>query len=108
MAAAPAICVQHPHNHYLQARPRPASPAWCCSAPLVLAWLRRARPRPAGATRTRCGSGLFVAALIQQWPIASTSDFVSMPLGGWFFLLLGLGLAEARPAAFLTSHRRPI
>ena len=40
--------------------------------------------------------GLFAAMLIQLWPIASTSDFVNMPMGGWLFLLLGWGLAEAR------------
>jgi hypothetical protein len=34
--------------------------------------------------------------LIQLWPIASTNDFVDMPMGGWFFLLLGWALAEAR------------
>jgi hypothetical protein len=39
---------------------------------------------------------LFAAALIQLWPIASTTAFTSMPTGGWSFLLLGWGLAEAR------------
>jgi hypothetical protein len=41
---------------------------------------------------------LFAAILIQLWPFASTSAFTSMPMGGWFFLLLGWGLAEARHA----------
>jgi len=42
-----------------------------------------------------------VAVLIQEWPIASTSAFSSMPLSGWFFLLLGFGLAETR--AYMTA-----
>jgi hypothetical protein len=28
--------------------------------------------------------------------LASTSDFVSMPIGGWFFLTLGWALAASR------------
>jgi hypothetical protein len=39
--------------------------------------------------------GLFVAAVLQAWPIASTSPIQSMPIGGWFFLLLGFGLAAS-------------
>jgi hypothetical protein len=41
-------------------------------------------------------AALFAAAVIQFWPIASTTGFTSMPVGGWSFLLLGWGLAEAR------------
>ena len=62
---------------------------------MVLAWfipLGRGLWRDPAPLRV----GLFVAALIHEWPVASASDFISMPLSGWFFLLLGLGLAEAR------------
>jgi len=38
---------------------------------------------------------LFVAVFIQAWPIGSTSPLVSLPMGGWFFLVLGFGLAAA-------------
>ena len=48
---------------------------------------------------TICWAGLFASILIQLWPIASTSAFTSMPMGGWFFLLLGWGLAEAQHGA---------
>ncbi len=90
-----AICVQHPHNFYLQAATEGGVPGLLLFAALALAWLhavgrglrRRAEPLRAG---------LFVAALIQLWPLASTTAFTSMPLSGWFFVLLGLGLAEAR------------
>ena len=47
--------------------------------------------------------GLFAAALIQLWPVASSTDWVSMPLAGWFFLQLGLALAEAR--AYMPGQR---
>ena len=47
--------------------------------------------------------GLFVAALMHLWPVASTTAFTSMPLGGWFFVLLGLGLAETR--AYMCRER---
>jgi hypothetical protein len=40
--------------------------------------------------------GLFATVFIQLWPLASTSDFVSMPIGGWFFLTLGWALAASR------------
>ncbi len=89
------VCVQHPHNHYLQAAVEAGLPGLALFSLMVLAWLR---PLARGLWRdpTPLRVGLFVAALLQEWPIASTSDFLSMPLSGWFFLLLGLGLAEAR------------
>ncbi len=61
---------------------------------LVVTWLRRLGrglwrdPEPLRV-------GLFVAVLVQEWPIASTSPIISLPIGGWFFLLLGFGLAAA-------------
>ncbi len=64
----------------------PASAGACCN---------RGAPHPLRV-------GLFVAALIQLWPIASASAFTSMPLSGWFFLLLGLGLAETK--AYMTTN----
>ena len=95
------MCVQHPHNHYLQAAVEAGVPGLALFCALVLAWLR---PLAAGLWRDPAPLrvGLFVAALIQEWPIASSSDLLSMPLSGWFFLLLGLGLAEAR--AYMTDR----
>lgn len=97
-----AICVQHPHNLYLQAAVEGGLPGLALFAWLALAWLRRLgaglwrRPDPLRV-------GLFVAALMHLWPVASTSAFTAMPLGGWFFLLLGLGLAETR--AYMCRER---
>ena len=62
---------------------------------LAFAWLR---PLAAGLWRDPdpLRVGLFAAILIQLWPLASTSAFTSMPMGGWFFLLLGFAMAETR------------
>lgn len=96
-----ASCAQHPHNHYFQALVESGVPGLVLFCAMILAWLAplgRGLWRRPDALRV----GLFAAALIQEWPVASSSDFVNLPLGGWFLLLLGLGLAEARwprPAA---------
>ncbi len=96
-----AICVQHPHNHYLQAFTESGIPGLLLFCALILAWLRgvgRGLWRDPDPLRV----GLFVAVLIQEWPIASASAFSSMPLSGWFFLTVGFGLAEAR--AYMTAN----
>ncbi len=91
------MCVTHPHNHYLQAVTDAGLPGLVLFCALVGVWLYRLGqgllndPAPLRV-------GLFVAALIQEWPIASTSPLISLPIGGWFFLLLGFGLAEAATA----------
>jgi O-antigen ligase len=115
-----AICVQHAHNHYLQALTDSGVPGLLLFCATVLAWL-------AGLARGLSGHrgrhdpilqawrvGLFAAVLVHEWPIASASAFTNMPLGGWFFLLLGIGLAEAAASGPLLSrplaagHRPPI
>ncbi len=90
-----AMCVQHPHNFFLQALVEGGYPGLLLFTGLVAAWLARLgrglwhNPEPLRA-------GLFVAALLHVWPVASTTAFTSMPQSGWFFVLLGLGLAETR------------
>lgn len=89
-----AICAAHPHNFYFQAMSDGGFPGLVLFCAAVIGWmvpLGRGLWRRADPLRV----GLFAAMLIQVWPIASTSDFVNMPLGGWFFLTLGWGLAEA-------------
>ncbi len=92
-----AVCNEHPHNHYLQAATDSGLPGLVLYAALSLSWLivlARGLGRPPDARRL----GLFIASLIVVWPIASTSSYVDMPMMGWFFLLLGWGLAETRAA----------
>ncbi len=89
------ICWDHPHNFYLQALDDGGFVGLALFCATGLVWLI-----PLGRFLWRNPDplrvGLFAATLIQLWPIQSTSAFTSMPIGGWFFLLLGWGMAEAR------------
>jgi hypothetical protein len=89
------ICKQHPHNFYTQASTDGGYPGLILFSLMVLAWLRdmsRGLWRDPDAVRV----GLFAAALLHLWPIASTSAFTSLPVSGYFFVVLGWGLAETR------------
>ncbi|MFT8613498.1 MAG: hypothetical protein ABF727_12905, partial [Gluconobacter oxydans] len=57
---------------------------------MIATWLKAIWPGRNGAA---ISIGLFAAVFIQEWPIASSSDFLNLPLSGWGFLLLGLALA---------------
>ncbi len=89
------ICWHHPHNFYLEALDNGGFVGLALFCALAVAWLialgrgLRQSPDPLRV-------GLFAAAFIQLWPIASNSGLTSMPIGGWLFLLVGWGLAEAR------------
>jgi hypothetical protein len=89
------ICWHHPHNYYFEALDDGGFVGLGLFCALVVAWLStmgralRREPRPVLV-------GLFAAAVIQLWPIASTTGFYTLPVAGWSFLLLGWGMAEAR------------
>ena len=90
-----SICKQHPHNFYTQASTDGGYPGLILFSLMVLAWLRdmsRGLWREPDPVRV----GLFAAALVHLWPIASTSAFTSLPVSGYFFVVLGWGLAETR------------
>jgi hypothetical protein len=89
------ICWDHPHNHYLQALDDGGFVGLALFCAMAIAWLvplGRGLVRDPNPLRV----GLFAAIFIQLWPIQSTTAFTSMPVGGWFFLLLGWAMAEAR------------
>ena len=88
-----AICWNHPHNYYLEALVIGGFPGLILFSALALAWLT-ALGRGLWRTPDPLRAALFAAALIQLWPIASSTGFTAMPVGGWSFLLLGWGLAE--------------
>ncbi len=93
-----SVCNEEPGNFYLQAVTDAGVPGLLLYTALGLAWLMalgRGLGREPDATRV----GLFVAALIFLWPLASTSSYLDMPMSGWSFLLIGWGLAEARAPA---------
>jgi hypothetical protein len=90
-----SICWHHPHNYYLEALDNGGFPGLLLFIALGLAWLA-ALGRGLWRQPDPLRAALFAAAAIQLWPIASSTGFTSMPVGGWSFLLLGWGLAEAR------------
>ena len=89
------ICWDHPHNYYFQALADGGFVGLTLFSAMAAVWLMtlgRGLWRDPAPVRV----GLFAAAFIQLWPIQSNTAFTSMPIGGWFFLLLGWGLAESR------------
>lgn len=91
----PDSCNLHPHNHYLQAATDAGLPGFMLFSALVLAWLA-ALARGLWRQPDPLRVSLFAAAVIAQWPLASTSSMFAIEIGGLFFVLLGLGLAAAR------------
>jgi O-antigen ligase len=98
------VCWHHPHNYYFEALVNGGFPGLILFSAISVAWLAalgRGLWRQPDALRV----ALLAAAVIQLWPITSSTGFTSMPIGGWSFLLLGWGLAEAR---WPNAPRHPI
>ena len=87
------ICWVHPHNFYFQALVDGGVPGlalFCAFGLACLIPLGRGLWRNPDPMRV----GLFAVMLAQIFPVQSTPSFWSMPMGGWFFLLLGWAMAE--------------
>jgi O-antigen ligase len=98
------VCWHHPHNFYFEALVNGGFPGLILFSAISVAWLMalgRGLWRQPDALRV----ALLAAAVIQLWPITSSTGVTSMPIGGWSFLLLGWGLAEAR---WPNAPRHPI
>ena len=91
-------CNIHPHNHYLEALTDGGIPGLVLFSTLMVLWLA-GMLRHLGRDPDPARVGLFVAAFIHEWPIASASSFFAMDTGGWLVVFVGLGLAYARAAA---------
>lgn len=88
-------CNIHPHNFYLQAGVDSGLLGIALFAAMNLAWmitLGRSLVRRLEPLRL----GVFIGVLTYAWPLASTDNFVVLPMAGWLFVMLGLGLALAR------------
>lgn len=96
-------CNIHPHNFYLQAAVDSGLPGLALFVALNLAWLvalgrdlfRRIEFRRIEPLRL----GVFIGVLTYAWPLASTGNFAVLPMAGWLFVMLGLGLALTRVAS---------
>jgi len=87
-------CNLHPHNFYLEAATSAGLPGLALFAALALTWLAtlgHGLVRDPAPLRV----ALFATAFMALWPLASTSEFFSVPNCGWLFLALGWGFAEA-------------
>lgn len=102
-----AICWVHPHNVYLQALDDGGFVGLGLFVLMMARWLL-ILGKGLWADPTPIQVGLFASLAVQIWPVQAANGFTSIPMGGWFFLILGWGLALARPAAeTIPSVTRP-
>ncbi len=90
-------CTIHPHNYWLQVATSCGLPGTLLFGALVVTWLRYIRGGAGYLTNDR-QAALLVIVFVAMWPIASTTSLFTVPNAGWFFLIVGWGLAEARRA----------
>ena len=88
-------CTIHPHNYWLQVATSCGLTGTLLFAALVVTWLRAIRGG-AGYLSNDRQAALLVIVCVAMWPIASTTSLFTVPNAGWFFLMVGWGLAEAR------------
>jgi O-antigen ligase len=62
---------------------------------LTVVWLRRIAGG-AEYLRNDQRAALLVIVFVMLWPVASATSLFTVPNAGWFFLMVGWGLAEAR------------
>ncbi len=105
---ARGACNIHPHNFYLQAAIEAGIGGLLLFAALNLAWLIELGR---GILRQPMKLGAFIGVLTYAWPLASTDNFAVLPMAGWLFVMLGLGLAlpqsgPAEPERLYTGQSR--
>jgi O-antigen ligase len=88
-------CTIHPHNYWLQVATSSGLTGTIVFGVLVVTWLRAIRGGASYLSNDR-QAALLVIVFVAMWPIASTTSLFTVPNAGWFFLMVGWGLAEAR------------
>jgi len=99
------LCMQHPHNFYLQAVTDAGVPGLLLFSALVLSWFI-ILGRRLWHSSDPVAVGLFAAVLMHLWPVASASAVTAMPISGFFFVLLGWALAERRWSCEVRNQRK--
>jgi len=94
-----AACNLHPQNYYIQAFSDAGFPGLALFVIMNLIWLQNLAAGLWGRTKNPVRVGLFIGVLTYSWPLASTDEFPILYMLGWFFFLLGLGLAHAHISA---------
>jgi len=92
-------CGLHPQNYYIQAFCEAGFPGLILFTVLNLIWLQRLATGLWRRSKSPVRVGLFIGVLTFSWPLASTDAFPALYMLGWFFFLLGLGLAHAHISA---------
>jgi len=87
-------CTIHPHNYWLQVATSCGLTGTLLFGALGVTWLRGIRGG-AGSLSNDRQAALLVIVFVALWPIASTTSLFTVPNAGWFFLMVGWGLAEA-------------
>ncbi len=95
--ASRGACNLHPHNYYVQAFCEGGLPGLLLFAALMGVWTWRAA-RGLWRAPDPFRTGLFIGVLTYTWPIASTDEFPTLYMLGWFFFFIGLTLASADAA----------
>lgn len=93
--ASPVGCNIHPHNTWLLIATDAGFVGVALFAALVFLWLRRVRGA-SGCLKNDRQAALLVIIFVIIWPFASATAMFTVPNGGWTFLMIGWGLAEAR------------
>ncbi len=93
--ASPAGCNIHPHNYWLQIATTAGLPGLALFIAMSILWLRRIAGGAEYLKNDR-RAALLVIVFVILWPIASATSLFTVPNAGWFFLLVGWGLAETR------------
>jgi len=97
-------CNLHPHSYYIQSFADAGLPGLILFVILIAIWFKTLasgllqKPDPVRA-------GVFIGFFTFVWPFETTDAFPTLYMLGWFFFILGLGLALADASANIVAER---